>query len=72
MATSTSDIVILAVGIVLAALYLFKDTLFAAKEKTAPVVTRSAGVSGGENPRDFVQKMKAGVRVSYHYLTSQL
>ncbi|EPQ54747.1 NADPH-dependent cytochrome P450 oxidoreductase [Gloeophyllum trabeum ATCC 11539] len=58
---STSDLFILSLGIVLAALYLFKDQLFApAKPKSvlAPVSNRSANASG--NPRDFVAKMKEG------------
>jgi NADPH-ferrihemoprotein reductase len=57
--SSSSDVVILAIGVVLAAVYLFRDQLFAAsKPKVAPVVTKSANGSG--NPRDFIAKMKEG------------
>jgi hypothetical protein len=59
--TSSSDILILAVGVVLAALYLFRDQLFAAsKPKTVPG-TGSKISNGSGNPRDFIAKMKEGV-----------
>ncbi|KAK7682418.1 hypothetical protein QCA50_014623 [Cerrena zonata] len=59
-ATSSSDVVILALGVVLAAVYLFRDQLFAAsKPKSAPIATSKSG-SGGGNPRDFIAKMKEG------------
>lgn len=60
MASSSSDIVILAVGVVLAALYIFRDQLFAAsKPKTAPI-SASKAANGSGNPRDFIEKMKIG------------
>ena len=60
-ALSNSDIVVLAVGIVLATVYLFRDTLFApSKPKSVPLPT-SKGAAGGGNPRDFITKMKEGV-----------
>lgn len=59
--TSTSDIIILALGVGLAAAYLFRDQLSAAfKPKVAPVVV-SKGQNGSGNPRDFIAKMKEGV-----------
>lgn len=59
--TSSSDVLILALGVALAAVYLFRDTLFAAsKPKVALTTSKSNDTSGG-NPRDFVAKMKAGV-----------
>ncbi|KAF9267575.1 NADPH-dependent cytochrome P450 oxidoreductase [Marasmius fiardii PR-910] len=59
--TSSSDVLILTVGVVLAALYLFRDQLFAAsKPKTSvPVPTKVTNGDSG-NPRDFIAKMKAG------------
>lgn len=58
--TSSSDIAILALGVGLAAAYLFRDQLFAAsKPKTTPVVA-AKGQNGSGNPRDFVAKMKEG------------
>lgn len=63
--TSSSDIFILAIGVVLAALYLFRDQLFAAsKPKVAPVVANKA-TNGSGNPRDFIAKMKEGVRLLF-------
>ncbi|CCM01900.1 uncharacterized protein FIBRA_03971 [Fibroporia radiculosa] len=57
---SSSDIVILTVGLVLAAVYLFRDQLFAAsKPKSVPVAAPKASAGSG-NPRDFVAKMKEG------------
>ncbi|KAF9463014.1 putative cytochrome P450 oxidoreductase [Collybia nuda] len=57
---SSSDIAILALGVGLAAVYLFRDQLFAAaKPKTAPVVANK-GMNGSGNPRDFIAKMKEG------------
>ena len=63
MASSVSDIVILSVGVILAALYLFRDQLFAAsKPKTAPIASSKA-TNGSGNPRDFIEKMKLGVSI---------
>lgn len=68
--TSTSDIVILALGVTLAAAYLFRDQLFAAsKPKAAPLA--SAGnktANGSGNPRDFIAKMKEGVCIMHFFL----
>ncbi|KAJ3914537.1 hypothetical protein F5877DRAFT_92672 [Lentinula edodes] len=59
--TSSSDVLILALGVALAASYLFRDSLFAAsKPKVAPSATRSLNDTDG-NPRDLVAKMKAGL-----------
>lgn len=59
---SSSDIIVLTVGLVLAALYLFRDQLFSAsKPKTTPITAPKGNVGGG-NPRDFVAKMKESVR----------
>ncbi|KAG5648378.1 hypothetical protein DXG03_004952 [Asterophora parasitica] len=59
-ATSSSDVLILALGVGLAAAYLFRDQLFSAsKPKTAPVVA-AKGQNGSGNPRDFIAKMKEG------------
>lgn len=59
--TSSSDVMILALGIGLAAAYLFRDQLFAAsKPQSAPVVA-AKGQNGSGNPRDFIAKMKEGV-----------
>lgn len=72
--SSSSDVLVLALGVVLAALYLFRDQLFAAaKPKAIPISTGKAS-NGSGNPRDFVAKMKEGVcRLSepnrLHYLT---
>ena len=60
---SNSDIIVLAVGLVLAAVYLFRDQLFASKPKSTPVALPKASNVGGGDPRDFVEKMKAGVSV---------
>lgn len=62
---SYSDIIVLALGVILAAVYLFRDQLFAAsKPKTVPTSSSKANAGGG-NPRDFIAKMKEGVSV-YH------
>jgi NADPH-ferrihemoprotein reductase len=59
--TSSSDILILALGVTLAAVYLFRDTLFAAsKPKLAPTSSKAIADTDGVNSRDFVAKMKAG------------
>ena len=61
MATS-SDAVILSIGVVLAALYLFRDKLFSAsKPKITPIVPKQA--NGSANPRDFIAKMKEAVSI---------
>jgi NADPH-ferrihemoprotein reductase len=60
--TSTSDVFVLTLGVVLAALYLFRDQLFvASKPKSIPITTSARVIAGDENPRDFIAKMKAGV-----------
>ncbi|KDQ62204.1 hypothetical protein JAAARDRAFT_122032 [Jaapia argillacea MUCL 33604] len=59
--SSSSDAAILGLGVVLAALYLFKDQIFAAaKPKSVAVPSASKGANGHGNPRDFVAKMKEG------------
>ena len=62
MATSSSDVFIISIGVVLAALYLFRDQLFsAAKPKTVPPVSKQS--NGSANPRDFIAKMKEAVSI---------
>jgi NADPH-ferrihemoprotein reductase len=57
---SSSDVFILALGVVLAAIYLFRDQLFApSKPKTVSLSTKLS--EGDGNPRDFIAKMKNGV-----------
>lgn len=57
----SSDSLVVVLGIVLAALYLYRDQLFnsSSKPKTTSLPTSQASAHG--NPRDFVAKMKAGV-----------
>ena len=67
--SSSSDVIILGLGVVLAGVYLFRDTLFAAaKPKAAPAVSAKVA-NGSGNPRDFIAKMKEGVRALFHYIT---
>lgn len=62
--SSSSDFVVLGVGVILAALYLFKDSIFpSSKSKFAPSTTSKVVSNGSGNPRDFVAKMKEGVRL---------
>ncbi|KAH8114596.1 hypothetical protein DFH11DRAFT_1592052 [Phellopilus nigrolimitatus] len=57
--SSSSDVAILGLGVILAALYLFKDSIFAAnKSNNVPVAPSKGSANGGGNPRDFVAKMK--------------
>ena len=58
----SSDVVVLGLGVVLAALYLFKDSIFtASKAKAVPVAPAKGVANGGGNPRDFIAKMKDSV-----------
>ncbi|KAI0304400.1 NADPH-dependent cytochrome P450 oxidoreductase [Multifurca ochricompacta] len=54
------DILVLVLGIVLAALYLFRDQLFASSSTPKSTTLPSKEASSNGNPRDFVAKMKAG------------
>src|SRR6267142_366944 len=57
----SSDVLVLVLGVVLAALYLFRDQVFSSsttQKTTTPAVKET---NGHGNPRDFVAKMKAGV-----------
>ncbi|KAF9026112.1 putative cytochrome P450 oxidoreductase [Hymenopellis radicata] len=56
--TSSGDVFIIILGVVLAAAYLFRDQVFAATQPK--VAATPARENGSANPRDFVQKMKAG------------
>jgi NADPH-ferrihemoprotein reductase len=58
--SSSSDVFILVLGVVLAALYLFRDQLFATAKPKAVSLPSKLNDSDG-NPRDFVEKMKRGV-----------
>lgn len=74
-ATSTSDVVILGLGVVLAALYLFKDQLFSqSKASNVPSAPVKGLANGGGNPRDFIAKMKESVsdRLSLFHLILRL
>lgn len=76
MGSPSSDVIVLAIGIVVAAVYLFRGTLFSSSEpKKAPTVVGKVAQNGTGDPRDFVAKMKAAVRLDSilafsHYLTS--
>lgn len=59
---SSSDIAILALGVILATIYLFRDQLFVASKSQAAPVSATVG-NGVANPRDFIEKMKHGVRI---------
>ncbi|KAF8558373.1 hypothetical protein OG21DRAFT_1405560 [Imleria badia] len=57
--TSSSDVAILTVGVVLAGAYLFRDQIFSSKQKVVPAAPTKVS-NGHSNPRDFVAKMKEG------------
>lgn len=71
MASPSSDVVVLGLGIVLAALYLFRGSIFPSSEgkKLPPVASKTAAAESGD-PRDFVAKMKAGVSIETYLLRS--
>ncbi|KIJ07743.1 hypothetical protein PAXINDRAFT_89908 [Paxillus involutus ATCC 200175] len=58
--TSSSDITILALGVVLAGVYLFRDQIFSSSAPKSIPVAPSKITNGHGNPRDFVAKMKEG------------
>jgi NADPH-ferrihemoprotein reductase len=60
--SSSSDVYILGLGVILAAVYLFRDQLFSSGGKAQPVpsATVSKAINGSANPRDFIAKMKEG------------
>ncbi|KIJ59467.1 hypothetical protein HYDPIDRAFT_118445 [Hydnomerulius pinastri MD-312] len=57
---SSSDVAILAVGVVLAGVYLFRDQIFASSAPKAVPIAPSKATNGHGNPRDFIAKMKEG------------
>jgi len=64
MAGVSSDVYILAAGVLAASLYLFRGSIFPSSEPSKP--TTSAPVrplEGQGDPRNFVEKMKKGVRI---------
>jgi len=69
--TSTSDVIVLALGVTLAAAYLFRDQLFSSQSKPAPTISHPSKTNGGTNPRDFVSQMKEGVGL-FHLLSGHL
>ncbi|KAI0250789.1 NADPH-dependent cytochrome P450 oxidoreductase [Lactifluus subvellereus] len=56
----SSDVLVLVLGVVLAALYLFRDQVFSSSPKTKTTSLPAKEANGHGNPRDFVAKMKAG------------
>lgn len=58
--TSSSDVAILALGVVLAGAYLFRDQIFFSKQNVVPAAPTKT-LNGHSNPRDFIAKMKEGV-----------
>lgn len=61
--SSSSDVVILALGVVLAAVYLFRDQIFVPTKSNA-IPSAATKVLDSGDTRDFVAKMKAGVSPS--------
>jgi NADPH-ferrihemoprotein reductase len=61
MATSSSDLFILSIGVALAALYIFRDQLFSAAKPKEASIPASKQANGSGNPRDFIAKMKEAV-----------
>lgn len=57
----SSDVLVLVLGVVLAALYLFRDQVFSSSTKAKTTSLPAKETNGHGNPRDFVAKMKAGV-----------
>ncbi|KAG6831958.1 hypothetical protein H0H92_006559 [Tricholoma furcatifolium] len=57
---STSDVLILTLGVGLAAAYLFRDQLFSASKPKSTPIAAPKGQNGSGNPRDFIAKMKEG------------
>ncbi|KAJ7688228.1 putative cytochrome P450 oxidoreductase [Mycena olivaceomarginata] len=58
--TSSSDVVVLGLGVVLAGLYLFREQLFSGASKPKVVALPTKVANGSGNPRDFITKMKEG------------
>jgi len=70
---ASSDVVVLTLGVVLAALYLFRGSIFSSSDdKKVPQLNNKAAHAGVGDPRDFVAKMKAGVCPTFLLLTPQL
>lgn len=58
---ASSDVLVLTLGVVLAALYLFRESIFPSSDtKKVPQLNNKTANTGGADPRDFVAKMKAG------------
>jgi NADPH-ferrihemoprotein reductase len=63
-----SEYVVLLIGAVAAAAFVFRDSIFGGSPKAPPVpVSAKSTMVGGGDPRDFVARMKAGVRLSPTY-----
>jgi hypothetical protein len=54
--------------VVLAAAYLFRDSIFSPSTPKAVSVAPSKLANGHGNPRDFIAKMKEGKKTSHHIL----
>jgi len=59
---SSSDVAILALGVVLAAAYLFRDSIFSSSTPKAVPVAPSKLANGHGNPRDFIDLLSATPR----------
>ena len=57
----SSDSLVVVLGVVLAALYLYRDQVFSSTSKPKTNSLPAKEASGHGDPRDFVAKMKAGV-----------
>ena len=60
---ASSDVIVLALGVILAAVYLFRDAIFSSSKPKSVPLAASKAAAGGGNPRDFIAKMKEGVAV---------
>lgn len=63
-ALSTNDIAIIGVGVGLTTAYIFREQLFGGqKDKSGPGVIKNRPQADQGDPRDFVAKMTASVRI---------
>lgn len=61
MPNVSTEAIVVGVGVVAAATYLFRDQIFSKSNSSSVPTIPSKGGDGSGNPRDFVAKMISGV-----------
>lgn len=65
MGLSSTDVAVLGLSAAVAGIYLYRGSIMGSSTKPPPIANKNVARDDGIDPRDFVAKMKANVRLFY-------